>query len=206
MIQRYIRDKDLILIPVHRRVHWYLVTVQHITGNTMLLSLYDAMYDRRFEDTLEQVERLIVETCQDSTECEKTFQRAFPRIPTQRNGHDCGVFLCQIAKAVAFGHSLAFEEKDMKQLRDQMKGELIRLAVETEPFTREASHSSNGAQRLSTKKQKHELLSFRNPGDRCWLNSSLQLVVTAMKVRHFAPQTELGCILHNYLQNRYDLL
>ncbi|KPA74168.1 putative Sumo1/Ulp2 [Leptomonas pyrrhocoris] len=53
------------------------------------------------------------------------FTDGFAHIPQQRNGYDCGVFVCQVAWCVAHGVAVSFTQRDVTLLRQVMMLELL---------------------------------------------------------------------------------
>lgn len=202
-------ERGLVLIPIHKSVHWFLITVHNLNTDTIRLCLHDPKYGRRFSRVLDEVEDLLKQSDDDGEHqmCHKRVVKEFPCTMTQNNDCDCGVYLCQIAKAIAFGHELMLNDKDMVQVRGLMKKELHWKKVKTTQFAPSNPQGTSTSQRLSTKKPKHQKISFRNPGDKCWLNSSLQLLLRAMDIKDdVSIQSDLGKVLQTFRETRYKLL
>ncbi|KAK7194343.1 SUMO1/Ulp2 [Novymonas esmeraldas] len=53
------------------------------------------------------------------------FTGGFHHVPQQANGHDCGVFVCQVAWCVAQGVAVSFTQSDITRVREVMQLELF---------------------------------------------------------------------------------
>ncbi|PPQ63528.1 hypothetical protein CVT24_004756 [Panaeolus cyanescens] len=118
--------KDVILIPVnHNNAHW---TAAAINFKQKRLESYDSMA------TLDQG---VFKVLKSYVEAESLNKKKKPfdwdgwvdwapeTTPQQENGFDCGVFTCQILRAVSRGdEEFAFSQKDMPYLRRRMIWEI----------------------------------------------------------------------------------
>ena len=124
-----------------------------------------------------------------------------PEIPCQENNHDCGVFLLMFAKCVLMNLDFDFDTTDMIRIRDQIRDEII--SSNTLPYI---SHQTSRKRKESEdnhliKKKIKKSVSEQCPQRRiinpdletCWLNSCLQLVLTALDSEEIISET--GSIL-----------
>ena len=140
----------------------------------------------------------------------KQYKRPFikvhipPSIPSQDNGYDCGVFLLTFAKCILFNKPFDFSNDDMLSMRDKIKNELenkqISLAEEFQS-SRTKRKRSTSKETPADKKKLHgenKQRKIMNPDSQtCWLNSCLQLVLTAMD--HSENIGDFGSDLWNQL-------
>lgn len=118
--------KDLVFVPVNQgNMHWTLAIVDN---REKCLKFFDSMGGRgkRFLDELEQYLRH--EAQSQGKKCPTYSKQDSIEGPRQKNGSDCGVFICQVVKCLASGQSLDFHQKDMPLIRDRMAyrlGELV---------------------------------------------------------------------------------
>jgi len=119
-------NKDFILIPVHDGLHWCLA-VFNVGRHT--LNVYDSIpYPQRKKDILQHLKKYI----RDEHRVKRSVSYPYgldeglsPEVPSQNNGHDCGVFVCQYAKAVIQGAGFHFRSKDMQVIRRTMIWEIV---------------------------------------------------------------------------------
>ena len=197
-------DLKLLLLPIHLTNHWVLVSVHGLDTGLVQIKLHDPKYKDRFSHVLDSVRDYL------EVEHEEKMKEALNatveliveyNIPSQSNDHDCGIYLCQLAKCLAKQVDPNFSESDMPALRTQMKKEVKwKRVVVTPPPRGTENSSSSGGRRLSSKKARGDKPSFRNPtGDQCWLNSSLQLIIRAMDMKVEVQITsDLGRALQSF--------
>ena len=196
-------NTDLLLIPIHKPGHWILVACENLRGDTVHIRLYDPKYGERFQSVLSELEKFLTKNF------EATYGRPWEAsryvtvesdIPKQYNDHDCGVYVCQIAKYITLELAFNFVESDMDPIRELMKSELLWGKIKTTPFTRlhqcplstKASHEKK--RRLSTKKSEFAKRTFSNKsGDLCWINCITQLITRSLDAKdEVNVYTELG--------------
>ncbi|XP_072539726.1 sentrin-specific protease 2 [Salminus brasiliensis] len=119
---------DLILIPLHLGVHWSLVAVDFRTKS---VRSYDSM-GQRHDDICNLIlmylkEEYMVKKGKDLEELKWTVSslRA-TEIPQQRNGSDCGVFVCKYADYIARGWPFTFRQCHMPYFRKAMIWEILK--------------------------------------------------------------------------------
>lgn len=142
---------DLILFPIHRVCHWTLAVAD---VRKRKLTYYDSLgrnegggqvckhLSRWLRDEAEsnaaraaeqEVEAAVIKAEEKEQEKGKklkagkaAWQINYQRgIPLQKNGSDCGVFVCKYAECVAFDIPFNFSQKDMPRIRDAMIYELL---------------------------------------------------------------------------------
>ncbi|KAG7269858.1 hypothetical protein CRUP_032816 [Coryphaenoides rupestris] len=89
-------SKRLLLVPVHQEVHWCLVAAEPAQRTVRLY---------------------------DSSECAAPPEVAL-RTPQQSNENDCGVFILEYCKRLAFKEPLTFSQKDIPNIRKRIYKEL----------------------------------------------------------------------------------
>jgi sentrin-specific protease 1 len=132
-------DHDLVLIPVHVLCdHWCLVV---INVQRMRIDYYDSLYSaehcidldllkhylcREYVDKKAPLRTANGKQQQEMEECQWLTYEPRNTAPQQRNGSDCGVFVCQLARAFAQGRSFrSVKASDMLYYRDKMLCELM---------------------------------------------------------------------------------
>lgn len=197
-------EKDFVLIPMHKPGHWFLIIADCRIPSTVILTLHDPKYGDRFAHCLKKVELLLRESSKDTSDERRcpNYQYNISYSNNQTNDSDCGVYLCQISKATAFGSDCKFHDKEMKSLRQQMKTELCMLEISPNFSVQRQSNITSS--RLTTKKKPSDLITFKNPdASTCWLNSCLQIVIRAMDISEtFEVSSELGRIIQNFQRSR----
>ncbi|XP_028614824.1 sentrin-specific protease 2-like [Grammomys surdaster] len=120
-------DKELILVPIHQRVHWSLVVIdlrkQSITyldsmgqtGQTICETIFQ--YLQNESKTRRNIELDPLEWKQHSMSAEE--------IPQQRNGSDCGVFACKYTDYIARDQPVTFSQQHMPIFRKRMVWEIL---------------------------------------------------------------------------------
>ncbi|KAG7326980.1 hypothetical protein KOW79_010381 [Hemibagrus wyckioides] len=118
---------DLILIPLHLGVHWSLAVVDFRAKS---VRSYDSMGQRH-----DDICNLILMYIKEEYEVKKgkdmeilkwtvTSLRA-TEVPQQKNGSDCGVFVCKYADYIARGRPFTFRQCHMPYFRKVMIWEIL---------------------------------------------------------------------------------
>jgi len=119
-------NKDNVLIPVHAGLHWCLA-VFNVGSHS--LNVYDSIPSpQRKSDILQRVRKYIRDEHRSKRGVPYPYgldEGQSPVVPPQNNGHDCGVFVCQYAKAVVQGMGFNFCSKDMPVIRRTMIWEIV---------------------------------------------------------------------------------
>ena len=119
-------NKDYVIIPVHAGLHWCLA-VFNVGRHT--LNVYDSIPNpQRKRDILQTLRKYIRDEHRAKLGVPYPYgldEGLSPVVPPQNNGHDCGVFVCQYAKAVIQGAGFHFRSKDMQVIRRTMIWEIV---------------------------------------------------------------------------------
>lgn len=115
---------DVIMIPVHKRVHWCMAII-HFKDKA--IRFYDSM-GAPDNDVLNHLEAYLQEesldkkrVAFDNTGWTKENMRG---IPQQENGSDCGVFSCMFAEFVSRNRPIVFTQQHMQYFRQRMVYEI----------------------------------------------------------------------------------
>ncbi|KAG1942364.1 sentrin-specific protease 2 isoform X2 [Pimephales promelas] len=118
---------DIILVPLHLGVHWSLAVVDLKTKSVLS---YDSM-GQRHDDICNMIllylkEEFKVKKGKDLDLSKWTLSSLRPsEIPQQKNGSDCGVFICKYADYISRGRSLTFRQNHMPYFRKVMIWEIL---------------------------------------------------------------------------------
>ncbi|XP_065096297.1 sentrin-specific protease 2 isoform X2 [Paramisgurnus dabryanus] len=118
---------DMILVPLHLGVHWALAVVDFKSKS---VRSYDSM-GQRHDDICNMIllylkEEFKIKKGKDLDVSKWTACSLRPtEIPQQKNGSDCGVFVCKYADYIARGHSLTFLQNHMPYFRKAMIWEIL---------------------------------------------------------------------------------
>ncbi|CAL8280994.1 unnamed protein product [Lota lota] len=116
-------SKRLLLVPVHLEVHWSLVAIDPVHRS---IQLYDSEWMALPEVTLGILKYL---TSEAKEKRQKLFQTGWvvsanKETPQQNNENDCGVFVLEYCKRLAFRKPLAFSQKEIPNIRKRIYKEL----------------------------------------------------------------------------------
>ncbi|NXL63838.1 SENP2 protease, partial [Chordeiles acutipennis] len=131
-VRRWTRDvdlfkKDLILVPIHLRVHWALVVID-VRKKT--IKYFDSMAQKG-DKICEALFQYLQEESREKRNVELTLSEwtlhsmNSNEIPQQRNGSDCGVFMCKYADYISRDKRINFTQKNMPYFRRKMVWEII---------------------------------------------------------------------------------
>ncbi|XP_073707657.1 sentrin-specific protease 2 isoform X1 [Garra rufa] len=118
---------DIILVPLHLGVHWSLAVVDFKSKS---VRSYDSM-GQRHDDICDMIllylkEELKVKKGKDLDTSKWTLSSLRPsEIPQQKNGSDCGVFVCKYADYISRGRNLTFRQNHMPYFRKAMIWEIL---------------------------------------------------------------------------------
>ncbi|XP_068437159.1 sentrin-specific protease 2 [Clinocottus analis] len=118
---------DLVLVPVHLGVHWAMAIIDF---KSKTVTSYDSMGQRH-----DDVCSLLLLYLKEEHKAKKGRELDSPKwsigslrateIPQQRNGSDCGVFVCKYADYIAKGRPLTFKQRHMPLFRKLMIWEIL---------------------------------------------------------------------------------
>uniref|UniRef100_A0A8C2BFP9 SUMO specific peptidase 2 n=1 Tax=Cyprinus carpio TaxID=7962 RepID=A0A8C2BFP9_CYPCA len=118
---------DIILVPLHLGVHWSLAVVDFKSKS---VQSYDSM-GQRHDDICNMIllylkEEFKVKKGKDLDTSKWTLSSLRPsEIPQQKNGSDCGVFVCKYADYISRGRNLTFRQNHMPYFRKAMIWEIL---------------------------------------------------------------------------------
>ncbi|KAJ6669148.1 hypothetical protein lerEdw1_007957 [Lerista edwardsae] len=118
---------DMILIPIHVRVHWGLVVVD-IRRET--IKYFDSMGQNGY-----RICKRLLQYLQEESQAKRyldinasswTLYSVKPHeIPQQLNGSDCGIFVCKYADFISRDKPIAFTQHHMPYFRKRMVWEIL---------------------------------------------------------------------------------
>ena len=114
---------EMLLIPIHKADHWSLVVVD-VRRET--LSYYDSIGGNRRRSNAPKVMRKFVEQYwRHKGKNIKLKVIVVDTAPLQRNGYDCGVFVCQNAEKISRDATGTTRQEDMPKAREIMAREIF---------------------------------------------------------------------------------
>ncbi|KAK2907287.1 hypothetical protein QQF64_018614 [Cirrhinus molitorella] len=116
-------SKTLILIPLHLEIHWSLITVD---VSKQSINFYDSQ-GILFKFAVDNILKYILAEAKEKKQ--PVFQKGWKMvinktIPQQKNDNDCGVFVLEYCKCLAFMKPLLFTQEDMPHVRKRIYREL----------------------------------------------------------------------------------
>ncbi|XP_071668465.1 sentrin-specific protease 2 isoform X2 [Patagioenas fasciata] len=119
--------QDIVLVPIHLRVHWALAVID-VRKKT--IKYFDSMAQKgsKICDTLFRYlqEESREKRNQELSISEWTLHNMEPHeIPQQTNGSDCGVFTCKFADYISRDKPITFTQNNMPYFRKKMVWEII---------------------------------------------------------------------------------
>ncbi|XP_064458246.1 sentrin-specific protease 1-like [Ornithodoros turicata] len=134
-VQRWTRkvdifSYDILLVPLHFHAHWCLSSVDLRKGH---IAYYDSMGGSSDMDVLETIREYLQEESMEKRKFELDTSQwtmvVMRDIPLQKNGSDCGMFVCQYAECISRGASINFSQQDMPYLRRRMVYEILHKSL-----------------------------------------------------------------------------
>lgn len=123
-------SKEILLVPVHRGNHWCLAVIDFRKKS---IEYYDSLGDKNDKQQMfvclnkllnwlseESIDKRQVKL--DTQEWRISYRTD---IPQQRNGSDCGMFVCRFAEYVSRGAEINFTQKDMAYFRQRTMYEIL---------------------------------------------------------------------------------
>ena len=111
-------EMEILLIPIHKADHWSLVVVD---VRKEKLSYYDSIIGNRRRSNAPKVMKKFVEQYwKHKGKNIKLKVIIVDTAPVQRNGYDCGVFVCQNAEKISRDAIVSTRQEDMPKARETM--------------------------------------------------------------------------------------
>ena len=162
--EKWVRDdimqKDVFLIPIHKKDHWSLVGVD-IKERT--IHYFDSIKGSRETAKAPTLIKTYLELyCQKKGYSETFKIKRRQDVPLQTNGVDCGMFVCQYAERFARKALMNFSQDDMAVTRMKMSHEIFSgKIIETCPIqisqlVRRTQEERNQKKESKTKRKKKE--------------------------------------------------
>ncbi|XP_042568187.1 sentrin-specific protease 5-like isoform X2 [Cyprinus carpio] len=115
--------KTLILIPLHLEIHWSLITLD---VSKQSINIFDSQ-GILFKFAVDNILKYILAEAKEKKQAvfQKGWKMVINRtIPQQKNDNDCGVFVLEYCKCLAFMKPLLFTQEDMPRVRKRIYREL----------------------------------------------------------------------------------
>ncbi|KGL73169.1 Sentrin-specific protease 2, partial [Tinamus guttatus] len=131
-VRRWTRDvdlfkQDLILVPIHLRVHWSLVVID---VRRKSIRYFDSVGQKG-----DKICGTIFQYLQEESKEKRNLELSFSEwvlhsmepheIPQQLNGSDCGVFMCKYADYISRDKPITFTQSNMPYFRRRMVWEIL---------------------------------------------------------------------------------
>ena len=152
-IKENLLEKDLFLIPIHKKDHWSLIGVDM---NKLTVEYFDSIKGSRNTSNAPKVIKKYMENyCKERGKDVEFRIRIRQDVPLQTNGVDCGVFTCVYAEKLAKKSSMNFNQRDMTATRMKMTHEIFLGTILNEcPGQIHALLLEGGEKKETTKAQK----------------------------------------------------
>ena len=124
-----LRKKESVLVSIHKRDHWSLVHID-IPAKTVYY-LDSIVGSRKSSSAPGMMKKYMEEYYRRKGEEVKFKVKVREDIPLQRNGVDCGVFVCQYAERIARRAPMSFKQADMPKTRCKMLREIFQGKIGT---------------------------------------------------------------------------
>ena len=173
-IQEDLREKDIVLIPIHKNDHWTLICVDI---EKKVIKLYDSIIGTRRTANAPRLMKKYMEKYFQAKGEEVLFKiKICEDAPLQQNGVDCGVFAAQNAEKLARAAFVNTKQCDMPDARRRMMVELFTGKIIQEKETDvmqlkelQKMHTTSitkgtlqKKEKRRSKKEKNEPVSLRN--------------------------------------------
>ncbi|NXA41338.1 SENP2 protease, partial [Eudromia elegans] len=119
--------QDIIVVPLHLRVHWALVVID---VRKKSIKYFDSM-GKKGDKICETIFQYLQEESKEKRNLELSFSEWVLRsmepheIPQQLNGSDCGVFMCKYVDYISRDKPITFTQNNMPYFRRKMVWEII---------------------------------------------------------------------------------
>jgi hypothetical protein len=126
-IKENLFDYELLFLPINQENHWFLFVVDTVNRNYFI---YDSLYYGDYTSEVTQIVEFLKEySVRKNHEIDWTDWSNLPLLeqngPTQSNGVDCGIFLCQYVEHLSRRAPLDFAQCGMVNYRKRMLYELM---------------------------------------------------------------------------------
>ncbi|XP_009069503.1 PREDICTED: LOW QUALITY PROTEIN: sentrin-specific protease 2 [Acanthisitta chloris] len=120
-------QQDLILVPIHLRLHWTLLVIDVRRKTIKYFDSLGQKGDKICETFLQYLQEESREKKNlELPVAEWTLRSLGPQeIPQQTNGSDCGVFVCKFADSISRDKPITFTQEHMPYFRRRMVWEII---------------------------------------------------------------------------------
>lgn len=115
---------DIVLVPIHLGNHWCLAVID-LRKKT--IEYYDSPGNAN-DSGLKKLLQFFTDAMankQAAKKDTKSWRSSYLKGPTQSNGSDCGVFVCQFANYVSRDLPIHFTQHDMAYFRKRMAIEIL---------------------------------------------------------------------------------
>jgi len=119
-------DKDMVFVPINSGGHWTGIVIEPKKQTIIFFDSNWSVGRKKLETTCSHIRKECHQQKGRNLPEEWKAQTAAGRVPHQRNGHDCGVFLPMFFKCISDGERMEFSEKDMPELRMHIADTLLR--------------------------------------------------------------------------------
>ena len=118
-----LREKEVILVPIHKGDHWSLV---HVDIDLRVINYLDSLVGSRYSSAAPgMMKRYMEEYHRQRGEVVKYKIRIRNDVPRQLNSVDCGVFVCQYSDRIGRRGRFDFQQSDMPAIRWKMTWEIL---------------------------------------------------------------------------------
>ncbi|XP_027731055.1 sentrin-specific protease 2 isoform X1 [Vombatus ursinus] len=120
-------EQELILVPIHRRIHWSLVvidvrkkTIRYLDSMGQKGHRICSLMLRYLQDESKTKRNKELDPAEWTLESVKAYE-----IPQQLNGSDCGMFTCKYADYLSQDKPITFTQNEMPHFRKRMVWEIL---------------------------------------------------------------------------------
>nr|XP_044999446.1 sentrin-specific protease 2-like [Jaculus jaculus] len=120
-------EKELLLVPIHRRIHWSLVVIDLRRKS---LTYLDSMGQNG-----NRICQILFQYLQEESKTKRNidlnplewslYSMGPEEIPQQLNGSDCGIFTCKYADYISRDQPITFSQQQMPLFRKEMVWEIL---------------------------------------------------------------------------------
>ncbi|XP_003742064.1 uncharacterized protein LOC100907563, partial [Galendromus occidentalis] len=111
---------DMLLVPVHSRMHWSMIVVDLRQKRIEHMDSMNGRNEECLEALLEYLAHELADKKKCRFDCHQWTREYVQNLPQQENGYDCGVFALKFADYGALRARINFSQKDMPYFRRRM--------------------------------------------------------------------------------------